>query len=88
MTYELGHKGMLESYDVNEAVLNERTRVESLEHVRICVLNSLRKLVSSLKDKPTEEESEKQECLLKITSGTSSSSNFILAIKITHARKE
>ena len=59
-----------------------------LEHVRICVLNSQRKLVSSLKDKPTEEESEKQECLLKITSGTSSSSNFILAIKITHARKE
>ena len=88
MTYELGHKGMLESYDVNEAVLNERTRVESLEHVRICMLNSQRKLVSSLKDKPTEEESEKQECLLKITSGTSSSSNFILAIKITHARKE
>ena len=88
MTYELGPKGMLESYDVNEAVLNERTRVESLEHVRICVLNGQRKLVSSLKDKPTEEESEKQECLLKITSGTSSSSNFILAIKITHARKE
>ena len=48
MTYELGHKGMLESYDVNEAVLKERTRVESLEHVRICVLNSQRKLVSSL----------------------------------------
>ena len=88
LTYELGPKGMLESYDVNEAVLNVRTRVESLEHVRICVLNSQRKLVSSLKDKPTEEESEKQECLLKITSGTSSSSNFILAIKITHARKE
>ena len=28
LTYELGPKGMLESYDVNEAVLNVRTRVE------------------------------------------------------------
>ena len=62
LTYELdGPKGKLESYHMNEAVLNERTRVESLEHVRICVLNSQRKLVSSLKDKPTDEESEKQE---------------------------
>ena len=43
---------------MNEAVLNERTRVESLEHVRICELNGQRKRVSSLKDKPADEDSE------------------------------
>ena len=53
-----GPKGKLESYHMNEAVLNERTRVESLEHVRICELNGQRKLVSSLKDKPADEDSE------------------------------
>ena len=33
LTYELGHMGMLESHDVNEAVLNVRTRVESFAFV-------------------------------------------------------
>ena len=61
MTYELGPKGMLESYDVNEAVLNERTRVESIEQARSCVLKSQRRRVSSRKEKTTEEEAEKQE---------------------------